>query len=186
MIEFKIKNTFFKAEDIGLTFDYLKEDQIVQSSYSSCYFDSERAANKIQQAKNKLLESREFSLYFYKNPVPIKIYGKEYKVQTIKISAGYCHEKQAYDFNKIYVNVYSQGGHYLTSKANQVFKEELEKQNIMQKLLAVKPYIARNKLKSNLLSVNQDIKKAYAIYHQASEWLEKYQAEIDQELALII
>lgn len=186
MIEFKIKGIKFKAENVELWGDHLNDNDIAKAGYYGYNFYPEEAANKIQSAKKKFLESKEFSLLFYDKPVSIKIYGKDYKIQTIKISAGYCHDKQDYDFNKIYVNVYSQGGHYITSKANQVFKEELEKQGILKKLLTMKPYIARNKLKANLLKVNEDIKKGYETLKQASEWLEKYQAEIDQELALIV
>ena len=186
MIEFKIKGIKFKAENVELWGDHLNDHDIAKAGYYGYNFYPEEAANKIQSAKKKFLESKEFSLLFYDKPVSIKIYGKDYKIQTIKISAGYCHDKQDYDFNKIYVNVYSQGGHYITSKANQVFKEELEKQGILKKLLAMKPYIARNKLKANLLKVNEDIKRGYETLKQASEWLEKYQAEIDQELALIV
>jgi len=186
MLEFKIKGINFKAENIELWGDHLKDSDVTKAGYCGYIFYPEEAANRIQSAKKKFLESKEFSLLFYDKPVPIKIYGKDYKIQTIKISADYCHNKQDYDFNKIYVNVYSQGGHYITSKANQVFKEELEKQGILKKLLAMKPYIARNKLKANLLKVNEDIKKGYETLKQASEWLEKYQSEIDQELALIV
>lgn len=62
----------------------------------------------------------------------------------------------------------------------------MNKQGILKKLLVLKPCIVRNEIKANLLAVTRDLKEISESYKQASEWLEKYQAEIDQELALIV
>jgi hypothetical protein len=186
MIEFKIKGIKFKAENIELRGDNITTRNIIGSSYSNAYFYDESSKRDIQNMKQSYLKANQFDLSFYKNSVPIKIYGKEYKINHIKVQPAYNYQAGEYDLNKAVVYAFSEGGHHVTAKANQLFEEELQRINILAKLFQLKPYIARNKLKSNLLSVNKDLKRAIKVIEQASEWLEKYQAEIDQELALIV
>ena len=185
MIEFKIKGIKFISEHIMLCYEKVYPKNLIREGYTAHSFNASGAIVNINQVIDKFKKSDIFNLSFYENPVKIKIYSKEYSINSIRIQAKYDHDKQEYDSDYAWVSAFD-GGNYITAAANKIFTDEINKQGILKKLLALKPCIVRNEIKANLLAVTRDLKQISESYKQASEWLEKYQSEIDQELALIV
>ena len=184
MIEFKIKGIKFISEHIMLCYEKVYPKNLIREGYTAHSFNASDAIGSINHVIDKFKKSDTFNLSFYKNPVKIKIYSKEYSINSIRIQAKYDHNKQEYDSDYAWVSAF-EGGNYITAAANKIFTDEINKQGILKKLLALKPCIVRNEIKANLLAVTRDLKQISESYKQASEWLEKYQVETDQELALI-
>jgi hypothetical protein len=185
MINFTVKGASFAPEHIMLCYEKVYPRNLISGGYTTYSFNHSEAIRSIHHVVDRFKKSDTFNLSFYKNPIKMKIYSKEYLINSIRIQARYDHDKQEYDSNLAWVSAFHQGN-YITAAANKIFTDEINRQGILKKLLALKPCIVRNEIKANLLAVTQDLNKIAESYKQASEWLEKYQAEIDQELALMV
>jgi hypothetical protein len=179
MLNFKIKNQEIKVTSISISDAYTHFSDLIDiNSWCGYTFSPSDAKDKIKANVNQYQNAKDIRLNF--DNVKIKIYNVDYEFNHIRITKKFDYEARIYSDSEIYAFVPD-----CSNAANKLISKELIEQKVLERINKIKDYIARNKIKSELLEALRLIDQQIETLQEAKTWLSDYQVTLDNKLSSV-